>query len=108
MPTTDIQKDRILASELVSEIYQILVEKYGRSSFQTLTPASPFIQVLNSLSELSELNFLYIENAISEYISPLFDLLQDFSPQRSNGLRQYGNGVSNTNFFVTIYTILFF
>jgi hypothetical protein len=43
-----------------------LVEKYGRSNVQQLTPASPFIQTLNVLGELSELNFLYIENAISE------------------------------------------
>lgn len=61
-----LNKDRITSKELVADAYQYLVEKYDRSSVQQLTPASPFIQTLSVLGELSELNFLYIENAISE------------------------------------------
>lgn len=63
---TQIAKNRIISKELISEVYKFLVDTYGRSAYQALTPASPFVQLLNSLSELSELNFLYIENAISE------------------------------------------
>lgn len=61
-----INREKIRSDELFNEIYRNLVEKYGRSSFQNLTVASPFVQVLHALTELSELNFLYIENAISE------------------------------------------
>jgi len=61
-----LNKDRILSKQLLSDAYTYLVEKYGRSTAQQLTPASPFIQTLSVLGELSELNFLYIENAISE------------------------------------------
>lgn len=63
---SQINTNRIIAQDLTSEIYRYLVQKYDRSGIQTLTPASPFNQILNSVSELTELNFLYIENAISE------------------------------------------
>ena len=63
---TYLRKDRIISKHLISETYKHLVEKYGRSNIQQLTPASPFVQTLNVIGEISELNFLYIENAISE------------------------------------------
>ena len=61
-----LNRDRIASNQLVSDSYNNLMTSYGRSNVQQLSPASPFIQTLTVLSELSELNFLYIENAISE------------------------------------------
>lgn len=61
-----LNKDRILANQLISDANQYLITTYGRSNVQQLTPASPFIQTLNVLGELQELNFQYIENSISE------------------------------------------
>ena len=61
-----ISKDKILASDLFNESYKYLVDVYGRSPDELLSPSSPFVQVIGVLSEHSELIFQYIENAISE------------------------------------------
>ena len=61
-----LNKDRILAKELASDAYKYLVDMYDRSNVQQLTPSSPFIQILNVVSELTELILQYNENSISE------------------------------------------
>lgn len=61
-----ISKDKILAKDLFNESYKYLVDVYGRSPDEQLSPSSPFVQVIGVLSEHTELIFQYIENAISE------------------------------------------
>ena len=97
------------SSEAESKIKDDYLQAYAKANNHVFVPiieyfpdyATYYAIGLGDAIHTGNAGNIIIENAISEYISPLFDLLQDFSPQRSNGLRQYGNGVSNTNFFVT-------
>lgn len=96
-------------SEPESKIKDDYLQAYAKTNNHVFVPiieyfpdyATYFAVGLGDAIHTNTAGSVIIENAISDYISPLFDLLQDFSPQRSNGLRQYGNGVSNSGFFVT-------
>jgi len=60
-----LDKSRILAAQIFGQSFKYLVEKYNQSR-NMLTPASPFTQILHVVSEISELIFMYLENALSE------------------------------------------
>ncbi len=60
-----LSKERLLSAQIFGQAFKYLVEKYEQSK-NILTPASPFSQILHVLSEISELIFYYIENALTE------------------------------------------
>lgn len=60
-----LKKDRILASQIFRDAFSFLSEKFSQAR-NILTAASPYTQILQVVSELGELIFQYIENAISE------------------------------------------
>jgi len=96
-------------SEAESKIKDDYLQAYAKTNNHVFVPiieyfpdyATYFAAGLGDSIHTGFAGTVIVENAISEYITPLFGLLQEASASRSNGLRQYGNGVSNNNFFVT-------
>lgn len=60
-----IRKYNIKASEILKDIHTYLTRLYGKTS-ETLSPASPFGQILTVLSNITELIFYYIEHSTVE------------------------------------------
>lgn len=60
-----IRKYNIKASEILKDIHTYLTRLYGKTS-ETLSPASPFGQILTVLANITELIFYYIEHSTVE------------------------------------------
>lgn len=58
-------KDRLKASDLFDQAFNYVSSKYGQGK-ELLTAASPVTQIMEILSEMGELIFMYNENSISE------------------------------------------
>lgn len=71
---------RIKTNEMLADTRAYISRLYGRSG-ELFTTASPFAQILEVLAELTNLNFLYIENATVEQ-----NILTAQSPESIYGL----------------------
>ncbi len=60
-----LSKARIKATEMIADTRTYISRVYGRSR-DLFTTASPYSQILEVLAELTNLNFLYIEDALVE------------------------------------------
>jgi len=60
-----LSRARIKATEMIADTRTYISRVYGRSS-DLFTTASPYSQILEVLAELTNLNFLYIEDAVVE------------------------------------------
>lgn len=60
-----LSKARIKATEMIADTRTYISRVYGRSR-DLFTTASPYSQILEVLAELTNLNFLYIEDAVVE------------------------------------------
>jgi len=62
---TFLQKTRIQANQLLADTKTYMSRLYGRIN-EVFTPASPFFQIIKVITEISELIFFYIEDAVVE------------------------------------------
>jgi hypothetical protein len=60
-----LSRARIKVTEMIADTRTYISRVYGRSS-DLFTTASPYSQILEVLAELTNLNFLYIEDAVVE------------------------------------------
>jgi hypothetical protein len=60
-----LDKDKITAADIFRQAFSYVASKYNQSR-NILTPASPYTQILQVVSNIAELIFIYIENSLSE------------------------------------------
>lgn len=57
---------RITAEEMIIDTFEFLTRKYNQSN-AVFTKASPYLQILETIQEIVNLNFLYFEDALTEF-----------------------------------------